>query len=63
MDPYLERPGLWEEAHTGLIVALQQHLGPLVRPQYRVAVERRVPLADVYEAARKAFDANAVARK
>ncbi|MEW6284405.1 MAG: DUF4058 family protein [Candidatus Eremiobacterota bacterium] len=39
MDAYLERPGLWEEVHAGLIVALQQHLGPLVRPRYRAAVE------------------------
>lgn len=45
MDPYLERRGLWEEVHTRLIVALADVLGPLVRPRYRVAVERRVYLA------------------
>lgn len=45
MDPYLERRGLWEEVHTGLIAEIQQFLGPLVRPRYRVAVERRVYLA------------------
>jgi hypothetical protein len=45
MDPYLERRGLWEEVHTGLIAAIQQALAPLVRPRYRVAVERRVYLA------------------
>lgn len=45
MDPYLERPGLWEEVHTGLITGIQQFLAPLVRPRYRVAVERRAYLA------------------
>ncbi len=45
MDPYLERRGLWEEVHTGLIAAIQQFLTPLVRPHYRVAVERRAYLA------------------
>ncbi len=42
MDPYLERLALWEEIHTGLIVAIQQYLSPLVQPHYRVAIERRV---------------------
>ena len=45
MDPYLERRGLWEEVHTGLITEIQQFLAPRVRPRYRVAVERRVYLA------------------
>ena len=44
MDPYLERPGLWPEVHTRLIVALADTLGPLVRPHYRVAVEQRTYL-------------------
>ncbi len=45
MDPYLERPGLWEEVHAGLIVAIQQHLSALLRPRYRVSVERHTYLA------------------
>jgi hypothetical protein len=45
MDPYLERRGLWEEVHAGLIVEIQQYLAPLVRPNYRVAIERRTYLA------------------
>lgn len=45
MDPYLEYPTLWHEVHTGLIVALQLYLAPLVRPRYRVAVEQRTYLA------------------
>jgi hypothetical protein len=40
MDPYLEEPGLWEEVHTNLIVGIQHFINPLVRPHYRVAVER-----------------------
>jgi hypothetical protein len=45
MDPYLERPGLWREVHTRLIVAIADVLGPMVRPHYRVAVEHRSYLA------------------
>lgn len=41
MDPYLERPTLWPEVHTRLIVALADFLGLILRPRYRVAVERR----------------------
>lgn len=44
MDPYLERRGFWEEVHTGLTAAIQQFLTPLVRPRYRVAIERRIYL-------------------
>jgi hypothetical protein len=44
MDPYLERRGFWEEVHTGLTAALQLFLTPLVRPRYRVAIERRAYL-------------------
>jgi Protein of unknown function (DUF4058) len=53
MDPYLEHPGLWEDVHTRLIVAIADVLGPQVRPRYRVAMERRTYLAvlmpDEYE--------------
>lgn len=45
MDPYQEHPGLWEDVHTRLIVAIADALGPQVRPRYRVAVERRTYLA------------------
>lgn len=46
MDPYLERRGLWEEVHTGLIAGIQRSLNPLIRPRYRAAIERRVYLAE-----------------
>lgn len=45
MDPYLERAGLWEEVHAGLIVAIQQELSAQLRPRFRVAIERRTYLA------------------
>ncbi len=44
MDPYLERPALWEEVHAGLIVAMQQYLNALLRPRYRVVIEHRTYL-------------------
>ncbi len=40
MDPYLERKGLWSEVHAGLIFSIQRALTPLLRPNYRVAIER-----------------------
>ncbi len=39
MDPYLERRGLWEEVHTGLIAAMQQLLNPLLQPRYRAGFD------------------------
>ncbi len=44
MDPYLERRSLWEEVYVQLITALARELNPLLRPQYRVAVEKRTYL-------------------
>ncbi len=45
MDPYLERRGLWEEVHSGLILAMQAALNPQVAPRYRAAIEQRTYLA------------------
>ena len=45
MDPYLERRGLWEEVHTDLISGIRRYLTPVLRPRYRVAIERRTYLA------------------
>jgi hypothetical protein len=41
MDPYLEKPGLWKQIHTDLIVDIRRHLAVLVRPKYQVAIEQR----------------------
>lgn len=45
MDPYLEQRGLWEEVHADLITGIRRFLTPLLRPRYRVAIERRTYLA------------------
>jgi hypothetical protein len=41
MDPYLERPSLWPNVHSSLIIALRDDLAPRLRPRYYVAVEER----------------------
>jgi hypothetical protein len=35
MDPYLEKPGLWKQVHTDLIVDIRRYLAPLVFIDYR----------------------------
>jgi hypothetical protein len=45
MDPWLERRGIWEQVHTGLIVSVQRFLTPLLRPRYHVGIEERTYLA------------------
>lgn len=42
MNPQLESPDLWTEVHHRLISAIAIHLGPALRPKYRVAIEKRV---------------------
>lgn len=41
MDPYLEQPALWPDVHNRLIAAIADHLAPLLRPRYFVAIEER----------------------
>jgi hypothetical protein len=47
MNPWLERPGLWPDVHTSLIVALRRKLAPLVHPRYYIALEQRIVMAVV----------------
>jgi hypothetical protein len=42
MDPYLENPHFWPGIHTSFMVYLADHLQPLLRPRYIVAIETRV---------------------
>jgi hypothetical protein len=42
MDPYLEDPLVWPDVHASFIVYLREHLRPLLRPRYVIAVESRV---------------------
>jgi hypothetical protein len=46
MNPYLENPALWAEVHHRLISAIAIVLGPLLRPKYRVAIEKRTYLSE-----------------
>jgi hypothetical protein len=41
MNPWLEQPALWSDAHFRLISALARHLSPLVSPRYYVSVGSR----------------------
>jgi len=41
MDPYLERPGVWKQVHTGLIIDIQKFLTRMLRPKYQVAIAQR----------------------
>lgn len=51
MDPYLERPDLWPDLHSRLIVRLADDLAPRLRPHYYVSVEERTYLATTGDAA------------
>lgn len=42
MNPYLENPELWPEVHHLLIPTIMESLVPLLRPKYRVAIEKRI---------------------
>jgi Protein of unknown function (DUF4058) len=39
MNPYLEQPELWHQAHNRLIVAIADDLTPQIVPKYRVSIE------------------------
>ena len=46
IDPYLESPELWPDAHNGLIASLRDELSPQLRPRYYVALEERTYLEE-----------------
>ncbi|BAS29205.1 DUF4058 family protein [Limnochorda pilosa] len=45
LDPRLETSGLWPDFHARFLVALADHLTPLLRPRYLTLVEERVYVA------------------
>lgn len=45
MDPYLERPGIWNQVHADLIVDIRRFLTPLLQPRYYIAIEQLTYLA------------------
>jgi len=44
MDPWLERPELWPDVHSGLINSIRDDLAPRLRPRYFVGVELQTTL-------------------
>ncbi len=44
MNPWLERPGLWQSVHTRLIVALSDDLNSRLRPAYQAEIEEMIYL-------------------
>jgi len=42
MDPYLEHPRSWPNLYHRLITAIAIHLGPQLRPKYRVVVKEAI---------------------
>ena len=45
MDPYLEDPRFWRNAHARLIADMQAQLNPRLRPNYLAMIEERVYIA------------------
>lgn len=48
MNPWLEHPSLWSDAHFRLISALARYLSPLVTPRYYVSVGAQAYIATVF---------------
>lgn len=46
MDPFLEHPGLWPDAHHRIISVAGEMLGGQLRPKYYVRIEERVYISD-----------------
>src|SRR5262245_52423478 len=46
MDPYLEDPGIWEDFHLTLIVALRGQLNRTLPPGYTASADRHVWIED-----------------
>ncbi len=44
MNPYLQHPDLWPDVHNRLIASIGDHLVPILRPRYYVALEERTYL-------------------
>ena len=46
MDPYLENPSLWPDAHQSLITYMRDSLQPRIRPHYQARIGERVYILD-----------------
>ncbi|MBI3363100.1 MAG: DUF4058 family protein, partial [Chloroflexi bacterium] len=49
MNPWLERPGLWQDVHDSLIVAIRDALSPAVLPKYYIAIQERAVITALTE--------------
>jgi hypothetical protein len=47
MDPYLERPGLWPDVHTGLITAMRDALQAQIAPAYVAQITPYIALEQI----------------
>jgi Protein of unknown function (DUF4058) len=46
MDPFLEDPGLWPDAHNSLIFVIREFINQRLDPKYFVRIEDRVYISD-----------------
>ena len=47
MDPYLERPSLWPDVHTGVITGIRDHLQDKLDPRYIAVITPFVTLESI----------------
>ncbi|QDV38152.1 DUF4058 family protein [Tautonia plasticadhaerens] len=52
MNPYFERPGLWQDFHTEFLSTLRRLLVPGVSPGYIVQIEEHIHIHDLAEGGR-----------
>ncbi len=53
MDPYLENPEVWPNAHARLIADIQETLNARIRPKYFAWIESRIYLSDELDPGRR----------
>lgn len=53
MDPYLENPEIWPNAHARLIADIQETLNAIIRPKYFAWIESRIYLSDDLDPGRR----------
>ena len=47
MDPYLEAPGLWPDAHESLMYIFREQLTPLLAPKYVTELSTQIVIDEV----------------
>src|SRR5262245_9153017 len=54
MDPWLEHPEVWPNAHARLIADIQESLNAVIRPKYVALIESRIYLSDEMDPGQRA---------